>query len=323
MIDRWKRRIATLRWLIGTVVAFSILLGLAGLLLWRWGLLKEDPNGDSTRLIAAVLILVGTVVTGAITFIGTLLTVELRRQSEARLRMETAIRGVSLLSAPGTLHAPKAQKAGALFALVELGQIRFSLACLDGLWKEIDPSSAVWVIEQALHLGTADDQSYAALMLNRNAHTLRPTPDNLNWPQGLIDRWPVEMDLAARMYVLWAIGNAYAAHDYGSWKNRDLYKPISLLYRALTNDPDAPVRGDAAELLYEFLDMPMAVKLTSISSSAGSISIDEAQARVASEIETGLRASNEGREVVDTVRKWLGKVVPTQNEPEHAFNDNP
>lgn len=186
-------------WLILTGIAFSMFLGFIIWLLVQWDLLQGTPTGDGTKLIAAVLALVGTVLAGALTFIGLLLRLaqqerneDLRDEAEKRLKMEAAIRGVGLLSSPATRVAPKAQKAGALLALAKLGQIDFALSLLDELWRkdEVETSTAVWLINQSLKSDDLNTQNDGAEILDSYATRLA-IAGHMRWPDHVRGRWPV------------------------------------------------------------------------------------------------------------------------------------
>lgn len=109
-------------WLVWTAIGFLVLMTLMILLLNRWGLLDEQPTPDGTSLLAAVLSLVGTGLTGSLTFVGLLLrlaqqerTVQLTREAEERLRLEAALRAVQLMGTDNQgCTASKVRVAGAL-----------------------------------------------------------------------------------------------------------------------------------------------------------------------------------------------------------------
>ena len=131
------------KWLfrhIGDLAGLVLGLGLLSALvfqLWRWGLFDKSIV-DSDKLMPAVLGLLGVLVTAIATLIGVWIKrsidqrtlqfkffSEERRKAEAkeaeeRLRIEAALRAVTLMSTPSGNDAPKSQKMAALVALLDL-----------------------------------------------------------------------------------------------------------------------------------------------------------------------------------------------------------
>ena len=63
--------VVTKSWLVWSLVVFSALLGFMFWMLFQWGVFGSAPESqDGTKLVAAVLALLGTVLTGALTFMG-------------------------------------------------------------------------------------------------------------------------------------------------------------------------------------------------------------------------------------------------------------
>ena len=137
-------------WLIGGAAALA-LLGVASLLMWRMGLLDIPKDDTGAKTLAAALVLLGTVLTAAVTMMGTVIkySIDERAASEARLqaarnhalavdaaqrnRIEAAIRAVDLLSENNN-DATTHQIGGAVLALVSLGELDLAVALLNQLW---------------------------------------------------------------------------------------------------------------------------------------------------------------------------------------------
>ena len=132
-------------------------------------------------LFAGVLGFLGVLFTGAVTLVGFLMkwsfdshSLRLQKDAEDRLRMETAIRAVALMSTPSGADSPPNQQAGALFALGSLGQLEFALGLLRQMWPSarVDSASAVWLINQAFMSKSENSQEEAADILLQNASLL-------------------------------------------------------------------------------------------------------------------------------------------------------
>ncbi len=116
------------RWIGGTIAALALTFAAFTLLLWRVGLLDFTGTEARAKVIASALALLGALVASMVTFVGLLLkrslderNLALKQQAEERLRLDTAIHAVGLLSTNSGVEAPKSQRAGALFALATLG----------------------------------------------------------------------------------------------------------------------------------------------------------------------------------------------------------
>jgi hypothetical protein len=101
-------------------IVFVITFGAALALFWPVGVFDTDTTATNGQIVAAALALVGVLVTASLTFVGVLLkhsidtrTLEQARATEWRLRLETAIQAVELLTEDGKAGAPTRQ-AGAL-----------------------------------------------------------------------------------------------------------------------------------------------------------------------------------------------------------------
>ena len=146
----------TVAWVSAVVGVFVSTL----IILWKIGLFDLAATDSGAKVVAAVLALIGVLGTAVITFIGLLFKrsfdvrnsrlqeeIENRLGMEAkhnqamqkeaadRLRMETAIQAVGLMSTSTGVEAAKSQQIGALFALASLDQLELALALLELLLK--------------------------------------------------------------------------------------------------------------------------------------------------------------------------------------------
>jgi hypothetical protein len=209
-------------------VAYAVIV----VLLWRGGLFDFSATTDNAQQVAAVL----GVVAG---FLGLLLkhSVDIRTSkqfeaSEERLRLETSLRAVELLTDHERVASPPERQAGALFVLASkpLDQVEFALALLGELWpkNEISPSAAVWVVNKALMSGDRRMQEDAAGALARNAASLTEegasiengSPICWRWPACVTWDWSTEIALPARELILEALIKVMKSKDREAWKER-------------------------------------------------------------------------------------------------------
>jgi hypothetical protein len=91
----------------------------------------------------------------------------LAREAERRLKLDTAVRAVQLLSTSAGTLAPPIQRAGALFTLCNLEQFDLTIALLDSLLsaRQIDAASAARIIGDIIARGNELQQDDAASLI--------------------------------------------------------------------------------------------------------------------------------------------------------------
>lgn len=193
------------------LVIGAVVLLCAGLVVvvWRAGLFDVAERSDA-EVIAAVLSLVGGLIAASLTFVGVLLkhsldnrNLRLAQETEARLKLETSISAVGLLTLEDGRESPPQRQAGSLFVLASLGQLDFALALLDEIWPRggISVRAANWVVDKAL---TSDDprlQIAGSEVLMANARALA-TPEGIELPQCASLDWPSSSHYFARVFTL-------------------------------------------------------------------------------------------------------------------------
>lgn len=210
------------------VLGVVALFGIVVLVVWQTGLLDKKTPASNTQLVVAMLTLLGGLVASSFTLVGVLLKHSIDRRSaslageaEARLKLETAIKAVELLTMPDGASAPGERQAGALFVLASapLQQLDLALALLSEHWGSgaISSSAAIWVIDRALREPDPQMQSQAAWILRSHLKEVaRPDSQDLHWPPyvGLDAGWPAaDIAYAARVQLVWALALALSL-DY-------------------------------------------------------------------------------------------------------------
>ena len=194
-------------------------------LLWAIDLFDLDTRTSDAQIYAAVLGLIGGLIATSLTFVGVLLkhSIDLRtvgqaKETEDRLRLETAISAVQLLTEGGKPSVPSRQ-AGAVFVLASLNQLDFALALLGEIWhrREISPGAAAWVVNRALVHGNEEIQIAAASHLKNNAEHLAESDMCWEFPACLDLKWTNDLPQLARMQALGALIQALAAKLPNRW----------------------------------------------------------------------------------------------------------
>lgn len=148
------------------MIGLLVLIGsiaISGFFVWRWDLVSGPSGASGSQIIAIFLPVAATILGGSMTFAAATIGLSIQRQAERRLELDSMIQASSLLST----DASKSQRAAALMALVELGQLELAVEILTPMWErdEIDVTSAVWIIDRALQRGDEATQISATSAL--------------------------------------------------------------------------------------------------------------------------------------------------------------
>jgi hypothetical protein len=239
------------------VVAFVVLL-------WALGVFDfhKKATAANAQVYAAVLGLVGAFFGTAFTFVAALLkhsidvrNVDQARETEQRLRLETSIRAVELLTEQGK-KAPPTRQAGSLFVLGSLDQLDFALALLGEIWpkRHVSPGAAVWVVNRALESGDEQIQTNGALVLLANADKLKDTwvDSCWEWPPCLTVAWTNDIAVGAREVLLNALLKVLQSKPKNQWGSGCIN--TFLVHLDLIRQIDeAPYIANGAALAEDFL----------------------------------------------------------------------
>lgn len=309
-------------------LVLAVLLGAFITLLWVIGVfdLQKKATARNAQVYAAVLGLVGGFFATALTFVAALLkhSIDVRtlgqaRETEQRLRLETSIRAVELLTENGREASPSRQ-AGALFVLGSLDQLDFALALLAEIWpkRDISPMAAVWVVNRALMSQDEQTQIDGALQLVSNADTLKDTSalSCYEWPPYL-SRWTNDIAVIARENLLDALLKVLASKP--RW-DPDCVNTFLLDFDQIRRIDDAPhIRDGAVLAMNLLLGMDQYAHDFNLLAPHGKVSVAELQAQVSAQA-----SSIEGPagsflvQSVDALRTaWseLGIVAPAPGRP--------
>jgi hypothetical protein len=242
-------------------VVLLVLFAAAAALLWRLGVFDAETQASNAQVLAAALGLVGVLVTAALTFVGVLLkhsidarTLQQTAETEGRLRLETSIRAVELLTEEGKPATPTRQ-AGALFVLANLNQLDFAFALLGQMWanREIGPGAATWVINRLLLHGDPSLQAEAAVLLYVNAETLA-TPAGYEFPQCVNLQWKDDLSQSAREFLVSAFGAMILAKKSDEWDSGDIGAFVTQLDVIRKKEQERYIRNGAVSLLGALLE---------------------------------------------------------------------
>ena len=137
------------------MVCFVLCQGLTpGPFFWQLGFFNFTGTDPSSKVVAAALALVGTIVGAVVSIVGVILkhsidrqaetrqeiesrrSDALQREAEQRLKLEAGVRALQLFSTSSGDLTPAVQRDGALFMLANLGQHELTLQLVDNLLSE-------------------------------------------------------------------------------------------------------------------------------------------------------------------------------------------
>jgi hypothetical protein len=217
---------------------------------------------SNARIVAAAIGLVGVLVTASLTFIGVVLrhSIDLRTaqqadETEKRLRLETSIRAVELVS-PQEGTATQTRRAGALFVLVNQNELDFAYALLSEMWidEQISPSAATWVVNRLLLSGDPLLQEGAAVELDLNSHTLASS-ESFYFPDSMLLSWSNDLPTPARESILSAFVRMILSKPRDEWATEDLNTCVVQLDIIRRQDTESHIRNGALLCLDALLEV--------------------------------------------------------------------
>lgn len=226
-------------WFLAFVVAI-VILSIGGLYMWRVGMLDAVKDDSDKNLIAASLVVVGSLISAVVALIGIVVkysidakNLQIASQAQYSNHIDVAIRAVGLLTADTTSH----QNGGALLALVNLNQLELAVTLLDDLWPQRLVSSAVAgvVIERCISEGSESDSIKAATVLSDNSNQIEGPNFSTIWPIPDLG-WRTDLPESCRLGLISA-ACGWMAYKFES-DQTNLPPAAAVLYHAM-DDPIA------------------------------------------------------------------------------------
>lgn len=177
-----------------------------------------------------------------------------RRDEEARLKLDAAMRAGALFSAADGHPAEPAAIASGLLALTKLGHADLAVALLTDLWsgrERVEDETAVLVIDEALRTDLPKAQLVAAELLCRNARRLNPS-QSLHWPSAIDGRWNPRFGPKTKLLLLDALIQMTLASPVSEDTLRAVAVRLYGVWRAERDD--ARVRGCVGRLISAVYD---------------------------------------------------------------------
>jgi hypothetical protein len=220
----------------------AAVVGVAIFGMWAAGLLGGDNTG-------AGLAFGGTLLTGAVSFVGLVLN----EREKDRLDVEAATEAATLLSTADAKPADRATTAGALLSLARLGQVHLASSMLFDLWGQdrISTADGVFIVNEALSSRNPQAQRDAStiLFLKTPELTARGEKDEwYYWPYVIDHRWVARLPFEARYNLLQAWVYLWTESTVASTKYR-LRNLTAGLLACWEKEPDKMLRTSISDML--------------------------------------------------------------------------
>lgn len=239
-------------------------LAVAVTLMWAARELGQLYSGGEAgaTVLAAMIGLVGVLVTAAVTVSGVLIQRAMARRShllakeaESRLVLEAGMKAADLMtSARG--KTTKYANAAALTLLADLRQLDIVIGAVGPMWEEelLDTEAAVELLDRALTDPSSATQNQGAIILLNNAKRLAER-ELLHWPASLLAVWPKKAPTNARCFLVEAVVRAVLALERTKWELSSLNRATGILYLIVKTDDHAAVKLTAASFLQILLKL--------------------------------------------------------------------
>ena len=266
--DLWKSNSSDVLIIGAALLLFLLFL----LVMWMVGLFNFKDTKDSATIIAAALALVGALFGSLVTLVGLFLkisfdkrtldlknqaeerlkiesdrNINLREESEKRLKLEAAIQAVKLMSTESGKEVTIAQRAGALFVLVHLGNLEIALMMLNQLLfeKNIDACSASIIINEALESTDKRLQLTASSVINTHYAEFLCDKGQFWWPKCVEFKWDLKLlpNKIVRQELALALLNIAKERFYKYWDTEVFTEIVVTLVEIWKNEPIRELRN--------------------------------------------------------------------------------
>jgi hypothetical protein len=302
------------------MVCFVLCQGLTpGPFFWQLGFFNFTGTDPSSKVVAAALALVGTIVGAVVSIVGVILkhsidrqaetrqeiesrrSDALQREAEQRLKLEAGVRALQLFSTSSGDLTPAVQRDGALFMLANLGQHELTLQLVDNLLSEgeLSAGAASSLIDQAIQRGDEGVRNQAITLFNHYAAYM-VTPEGVQIPDCLQD-WVPGLSDYVREWALIALANVIVARPPSEWSAKFPYQAncvIAALCLAWSEEKIPRLKTAAGAILHQVLTaFPETAKLMH---PRMTIDTDDIRSRVADVVPSDIASTD----VVQRLALW-------------------
>ena len=239
-----------LYWSIVALVVVALFLTSAVIAI-RSGLFNFKKGPLTSDELKAFWGFVGSGVTAAVTLVALHIASSQNRRSEARLNLDTAVKGIGLTQTFFGEYGTNAVVAGSLATLAYLQHPVIAMRMLAAAWNNgaVDAASAVWLINEVLENGTPASQVEAARLFNLHAAELcSKTPGKYYIPSILEQTWPRSLPHEARVALIFGLVKLLITEGKPWWIEGHLWE-CPIFRQIIKTDRHDPNRKFAYEVL--------------------------------------------------------------------------
>ena len=247
------------------IVIVIVIFAVLAVASWQVGFLR--PSNTTSGMTAAILGIVATFITALASLAGIFLKAAsdaqaerrlnaeaekaraIQRESEARLKLEAAIRAVELLGEGKDEVAPRIKRAGALVTLSNLAEHSLTLALLTELLASngISATAAEYVLNNALSSNDASLQSSAAhIFAGYSACFLTATGCEI--PKAIF-HGGAELSSSARRWAGIGLARLLLRRPLNGWQVSTIWAIVGALALVWRNETDLQMKTDLAAIL--------------------------------------------------------------------------
>ena len=244
-------------------------------------------DSASDKRFAALVTLLGVVLTAGASLISERRLERQHMDEEARLRLDAAMNAGALFNANGSSSADPAAVASGLLALTQLARADLAVALLVDLWDwdvderhegsaasaphAVSDETAILVIDAALRSADPSAQLVAAELLCRNARRL-DLCQSLHWPSSVDGRWNPAFGIKTKVLIV----DALVHMAYTTDPSQNALQSLAVrLYGISAGDPDPHVRGCVGMLLEAVVPSLLRLHVRSLMQGPSEITIDD------------------------------------------------
>jgi hypothetical protein len=249
------------RGLVGIAIFLAAAGALVSFLSYRAGTLAAE--GRASVIVAAIGFL-GILFTAAVTLMGLLLkdsvdhrAALLQREAELRLKAETSLKAIEMMTAKGLTTALAAERReGAIIALSSLGYFSLILLLCKRYWKDdgLSPDLVMAVVDECLKSNDYNLQTRAVDLIQDNPERLPLNDREFAFPSSLLFAWRKNIPYDVKINLLDTLMKAMLSKPFAYWhtsaKNGFLYT----LYKMFTVDEEPRFRVAAAVHALKLVD---------------------------------------------------------------------
>lgn len=277
----------------GAFVSVTVIFALFIWILWRFQFFSFTGTDPSSKVVAASITLVGGLLGALVTLLGLVLkhslderslalkmetearekieferSNRLAQEAEQRLKVETAIKAVGLLSTSTGHEVTPTQRAGVILTLGDLGMLPLALSLTDQMLGDgtLDAGTACWLFNKALTMSKTDSpdagppdaeardvQLQAAILTDKHvAKMLRPG-GGAKFPAALLNEKFRDLPVSSRHTGAYALIDLLMIRHFSDWDPNLFFGVLDAIHSVWKQDENEGIKNDVGVALRTFI----------------------------------------------------------------------